>query len=263
LSEAEQRSLVSRLIDPTAPEPLGTYVLRHDRPEAALALHLERTVFYEAFGNTPELLAQEYGPYADASVLVCVIDHQRQVPAGMMRIIVPSAAGLKSLNDIATIWGGSVEDLYERASMAYDLESTWDIATLAVAADYRGAALSGLVGTGLYQALSVIAARSGVAQAVAILHLPVLRMMQWKFERPFTLFAGLEPRRYLDSPASLPVVCEIPSWHRRLRERDETLAGIMCEGTGLEPVIRPPRWDTAQATFNAVTRLNGPPLRLL
>jgi hypothetical protein len=263
LGELELESLVGRLVGPGHPEPMGIYVLRPDRPEAALALHVERTVFYEAFGNSPDLLAQEYDPYAAASVLLCAIDHQQRRPIGMMRIIVPSVAGLKSLNDIEAIWGEPFGNLFDRAGLDGNPEAMWDIATLAVSADYRSAALSGLVGMGLYQAMSMIASRRGVDQAVAVLHLPVLRLLQGKFVRPFTLFEGIEPRRYLDSSASLPVVCEVPAWHRRMAEQNETMYEIMAQGIGLEPVLRPPDWDAAESVVSAVTRLNGPPLRLL
>ncbi len=44
----------------------------------------------------------------------------------------------------------------------------------------------------------------GFPWSIAILHVPVLRMLQWKLHRPFNEFDGVEPRPYLDSPASLP-----------------------------------------------------------
>ena len=83
----------------------GVYVLRSDEPAAELARHVEREVFLEFFGNTPELLAAEYGPYESASVFICVIDHVLRQPAGVMRIIVPSACGAKSLHDLEARWG--------------------------------------------------------------------------------------------------------------------------------------------------------------
>jgi Acetyltransferase (GNAT) domain len=263
LSELELESLVGRLIGPGHPEPMGVYALRADRPEAAVALHLEQAVFYEAFGNTPELLAEEYDPYAASSVLLCVVDHLRRRPAGMMRIIVPSAAGHKSVHDIEKVWGESFEDLCGRLDYVYNPDTLWDIATLAVAPDYRSAALSGLVGIGLVQAVGIIGLRCGVTHMVTIMHRPVLRMFQWKLHRPFQPFPGVLPMAYLDSPASVPVMGDVADWHRRLSVEDEAMYQVMARGTGLEPVIRPPDWDTAQSVFSAVTRLNGPPLRLL
>ncbi len=261
-NEADLRQLAGDLVPSGCPQPLGVYVLRPDQPEAALPLHLERTVFEEAFGNSPELLAAEYGPYDFSSVLICVVDHRRRLPAGMMRIIVPSAAGLKSLRDMTEVWGIPYLELYRRTSIDYLPEVTWDIATLAVAPDYRGVAASGLVSIALYEALSMVTQRCGVAHLVAILHQPVLRMMQWKFHKPFTLFEGVEPKRYLDSPASLPVLCERLAWYDRLAASDPVLHEIMCDGVGLEPVVRQPDWDVTSTLFRAVTELTDPRLHL-
>src|SRR5579875_1985596 len=82
-------------------EPFGVYVLRSEDPAAELGRSLERAVFLEAFGNTPELLEVEYSPYESASLFLVVVDHRRRLPAGVMRVICPGGpAGLKSLNDL-------------------------------------------------------------------------------------------------------------------------------------------------------------------
>jgi len=258
MNTADLRQIAEGLTPSDCKQPFGVYVFRPDQPEAALPLHIERTVFEEAFGNSPELLAAEYGPYDFASVLICVVDHRRRLPAGMMRIIVPSNAALKSLHDITAVWGVPFTELYRRTSIEYLPAITWDIATLAVAADYRGVAASGLVGMALYQALSMVSERCGIEHLVTILHLPVLRMIQWKFHKPFTLFKGVEAKRYLDSPASLPVVLERQVWYAHLSSVDPTLHEIMCDGVGLEPVVRQPEWDVTSALFEAVTELTDP-----
>ena len=203
IGDIELRHLAGTVIDPEATAPFGLYVFGPTDPGAELARTVERAVFAETFGNTAELLAAEYGPYEAASVFVCVIDHRRRRPAGMLRIIVPGSAGSKSLQDIATHWAA------DPASLGLDPQHTWDVATLAVAADYRGRAASGLVSLSLYQALTLAVGRAGINQVITILDLPVLRLLQWQVGRPFTAFDHLEPRPYLDSPASLPVVCDV------------------------------------------------------
>ncbi len=258
MSEDDLRRLAKGLAPPDCSQPFGVYVFRPDQPEAALPLHIEQVVFEEAFGNSPELLAAEYGPYDFASLLLCVVDHRRRLPAGMMRIIVPSNSALKSLHDITAVWGVPFTELYRRTSIQFLPESTWDMATLAVAPGYRGVAASGLVSMALYQALSIVSERCGVEHLVAILHLPVLRMIQWKFHKPFTLFKGIEAKRYLDSPASLPVVLQRKAWYSHLGSTDAALHEIMCDGIGLEPVVRQPDWDATSALFKAVRELNDP-----
>jgi hypothetical protein len=65
-----------------------------------LGRYVESSVFMGAFGNTPELMAKEYGPYEEASELFTVIDHDTEMPIGVLRTIRNSAAGLKSLKDL-------------------------------------------------------------------------------------------------------------------------------------------------------------------
>ncbi len=80
--------------------PFGLYVIPSADPAAELARAVERDVFFEYFGNTAEMLAAEYDPYEASSVHLCVVDHLRGQAAGAMRLILPSAAGLKTSVDL-------------------------------------------------------------------------------------------------------------------------------------------------------------------
>jgi hypothetical protein len=249
------RALTEQTVAVGTKEPMGVYAFRVDDPGAALALSVERRVFLEAFGNTPEMLASEYEAYDASSVFLCVLDHRRNVPAGMMRILVPSLAGLKSLNDIKPIWGLDHTEVFARAGLVYDEPGTWDIATLAVAPDYRGVAQAGLVSIALYQTLSMAAQRCGIRQMVAILHEPVLKLLQRKFRGPFVVLGDLPAREYLGSPASLAVIGDMDEWLHHLAEADPILYEIMHDGEGMEPAIRPPDWDDIAAMFKTVHAL--------
>jgi ribosomal protein S18 acetylase RimI-like enzyme len=249
------RALSERTVAVGTPEPMGVYAFRVEDPGAPLALSVERQVFLEAFGNTPELLASEYEAYDPASVFLTVLDHRRNVPAGMMRILVPSMAGLKSLNDIELIWGEHYSKLFERSGLVYDEPNTWDIATLAVAPDYRGVAQSGLVSIALYQTLSMVAQRCGVRQMVAILHEPVLKLLQRKFRGPFVVLGDVPARAYLGSPASIAVIGDMEEWLHTLEEADPILYEVMHDGEGMQPAIRPPDWDEIAAMFHTVHAL--------
>jgi len=254
LSEADVRDLAGAVADPSSTAPMGTYVFAPDEPGALLAAQLEGAVLLEVFGNTPELLSEEYGAYAHASVFVCVIDQRRRLPAGVLRLILPSEQGLKSLVDIEAIWGQDFSALYAASGLEYDAARTWDLATLAVGPDYRSAAARGLVTIALVQTYAMMAARCDSPYAVALLHLPVLRMLQWKLRRPF-LELDVEPRPYLDSPASIPVWGDLYDCHRRLEQEDPILYDIMANGTGIEAAVRPPDWDAAAAVAKEVTAL--------
>jgi len=223
---------------PGASEPFGAYVFTSDEPGADLGRHIERSVFFETFGDTPEVLVGEYGSWEPTSFFICVVDHLRAVPAGMMRVIVPSARGLKTLNDIERIWGVPIETLVRDTNIALDPLNTWDIATLAIDQGYRTGAAGGLVGMGLYQTIALAARGFDVRWVVAILDLPVFKLLRLKLRMMFESFEGLEPLPYLGSPASIPAWCDVLAAERRLAECDPDLHAIMEHGVGLEPGLR-------------------------
>lgn len=246
LQDAEIRRLVQHVAAPGATEPFGAYLFRTDEAGAELGRHIERSVFFEAFGNSPELLADEYDRYEAASAFICMVDHLRRRPAGVMRILLPSPAGFKSLNDIEPVWGESPEVLISRTGISLPLQSTWDIATLAVSADYRGKATTGLVSMGLYQTLGMVTLRCGIDWLVAILDAAVYRILR-KLRMPFAGFKGIGPLPYLGSTASLPVWCNVAEMKKNLAASDPDLHAAYFEGVGLEPAIRPVNLETAES----------------
>ncbi|MGO8685434.1 MAG: hypothetical protein ACLQUT_12775 [Thermoleophilia bacterium] len=239
LDEAGLRRLAQEVVDPAANEPFGAYLFTSEQAGARLARALEQRVFLESFGNTAALLAAEYGDYEAHSVFLCLIDQHRKLPVGMMRILLPSTAGFKSLNDIEPVWGEPAATLIARTGLAFDPLATWDIATLAVAADYRGKATAGLVSMGLYQTLSLAAKRCSIDWFVAILDLPVFRLLRWQLHLIFAGYSGAAPRPYLGSVASMPAWCEVAEADKRLAATDPDLHAILVAGTGLEAALRP------------------------
>ncbi|HET6494492.1 MAG TPA: hypothetical protein VFH61_03895 [Thermoleophilia bacterium] len=238
LKDAEVRRLTRRVVAPDANEPFGAYLFCGDDPGAALARYVERTVFLESFGTTPEMEAEAYDPYEPSSAFICVIDQLRGIPVGAMRVVLPSSAGFKSLNDIEPIWGESAEELMGRNGLKVDLGRTWDIATLAVIPDYRGKATRGLVLMGLYQTLTLAARDCGIEWFVAIFDMPVFRLIRWKLRLIFAGYEGIGPMPYLGSTASIPAWCDVVQAERRLAETDQDLHAILVEGLGLEPALR-------------------------
>ncbi len=233
------RSLAGELAAPGATAPLGVYRFGAEDPGAELARHLERVVFLETFGNSAELLAKEYGPYEESSVFFCVLDHRRRLPAGVMRVLVPSEAGFKTIHDVEPVWGEPLGAMAARTGLDLDLARTWDIATLAVAPEYRGKATMGLVAMGLYQALALVTPPSGIEWLLAILDVPVLRMIRWKLRMPMAPFAGVGAQPYLGSAASLPVWCNVTDTERRIAATDPDIHALYFDGVGMEAAVRP------------------------
>jgi hypothetical protein len=247
LARFETAGLLARILPEHPTTAFGVYALAGDDPVAEVVRKLERQVFEETFGDSPELLELEYGPYDDSSLFLLAVDHRRMVPAGAVRIILPSETGWKSLVDVERIWGIDVGDVIARTPGALTNRSIWDIATLAVAPDYRGAATSGLVSMALYQGLFMTAPRCGAQYFVAMLDSVVLRFLQWQLHHLFSRFEGLPAAPYLGSKSSSLVWFEVEEWRRRLEVTDPTLHELLFEGIGLEAAVSTPDWDEVAA----------------
>jgi len=223
--------------------PFGLYVIPSADPAAELARSVERNVFYEYFGNTPEMLATEYDPYEAASVYLCVIDHRRRRAAGAMRLILPSPAGLKTTVDLEQAWAQPIAEVLSRTGLELPAPRVWDIATIAVTPDYRGASTNGLISLAMYQGVIQLARHRDVRWVLAILDLVVLDLIQQGTGRPFSLFDGVEPMSYLDSPSSLPVWCDLSDYDQRLAITDPGMHEILFHSRGLEAAVSIPSWD--------------------
>ena len=246
------RELIAASIDTNVPEPFGTYLFLGSDPGAEIARDLERSAFLEAFGNTPELLYDEYNRYEPASLFFCVIDHRRKVCAGMMRVIVPieGGPGLKSLVDVEPIWGQTAEELFRASALDYDLGATWDMATLAVERDYRTAASLGLMHIGMYQALARLARHFKVKWLVAIQDYAVYRLIRLQLRRAFVAYG--EERPYLGAERSVPSCCAIQKMEIETREADPTLHELIYVGSTLKAALRQIDLDAAIAAVQSL-----------
>jgi hypothetical protein len=236
--------------------PFGTYVVAANDPAAEIGREVERQVFGEFFGNTPEMLAEEYAPYEASSIFLCVIDQRRLVPAGVSRSIISSAAGFKSLHDVPRVWGADADELIARSGSGLDLGKCRDIATLATAADYRGAGTEGLVSLALYQAIIMSSIMTDAPWLVAVMDVAVIDLLSERIGSPFSRYPDVQPERYLDSPASLPVYVDLPGYGNRLEQADANMHEILFRGRGLEAAVRTPDWATE--TGDAIAALGLP-----
>jgi hypothetical protein len=247
LALEEIRDLTTSLIEPRDGEPFGLYAYLPDDPGAAAARYVERQIFGEAFGNTPDLLAQEYGRYEDTSIFFTVIDHRRRIPVGVTRAIMPSPAGMKSLDDIARDWGQPADEVWARAGLPPEQHLTWDCATLGTLPDYRQGALFGLISMALYHPICALSTQWGFRWWVAIIDAPVLRVIQWRVGRPFIRYPGVPDMPYLGSPASVPVYADLDAWVARLRTKQPELYDVVFHADGLAPALSTPDWLAVEA----------------
>jgi hypothetical protein len=247
LVQEELRELARPVVEAAGhpSEPFGVYLFRADTPQARLARYVEDTVFAEWFGNSSELIDAEYGPYDESTYFITVIDHLRHLPAGMIRVTIPSERGLKTLADIEAVWKQPLDETVARTGLEWDRSVVWDVATMAVHADYRGKATDGMISLAMYQAV-VRSFRSGGARwFVCVLDLHVANLMQDLTSQPFWTFDGVEPINYLDSPASNAFWCDFEEYGPRLRSADPFMYGVLFDGVGIESVVREASYDVA------------------
>jgi hypothetical protein len=205
-------------------------LVAHSPAEKDAARAVEARVFLQAFGNTPEVMAQEYGPYDDRSRFVAVIDDADGTALGAVRLILPDRAGtVKTLADVAgEPWHLSAPDTLRAAGLAG--RPVWDVASLAVDRRYRSGAAGAEVTLALCHGLYRYSRTCGVDGWVTVLDDRVLRLLR-AMAIPWTAMEGAASRYYLGSPASTPCVCDIGAIAGSIRARRPELAPALLEGT--------------------------------
>jgi hypothetical protein len=195
--------------------------------EIAAARDVEARVFLDAFGNTPDVMAQEYGPYDERSRFLAVLDDGSGRALGAVRLIVPNATGeLKTLTDAAGApWHLSAPDTLRAAGFAG--RAVWDVATLAVDPDARAARLETTFA--LCHALYRYTRAAGAQGLVTILDDKVLRVLR-AIGLPWAPMAGATSQFYLGSPASTPCIVGVEECARSVRARRPDLAPAVVDG---------------------------------
>jgi hypothetical protein len=245
LVREELRELTSTLIDaagsPT--ETFGIYFLDPDAETSALPRYVERIVFDEWFGNSPELLAAEYGPWEPSTVFVTVVDHRRRLPAGMGRVILPSELGFKTLHDIEARWGQPLDAVLERTGQPWDPAQVWDFATIAVLPEYRGKATDGLIMLSMLQTGSQGLLMTGGRFMICVLDVKVWEYFNATMYDAFTPYPDVPAIEYLDSPASIPTFVDFDRYGPHLLGHDTTTHQMLLRDAGIPPVVRGPDWE--------------------
>jgi hypothetical protein len=189
----------------------GCYLIPHRSHFSDIARVVECTVFERFFGDTPERMAEYHAPYEEHSMFLLVVDQLQRRAAGAIRIILPSSKGLKSLNDIV----GS--PLYVRAEQIaehhgiLDARRCWDIGTLAVLKEYRGAGSDHLVSLMLYGYLYALMRRRGIQHMVTILDKHAHAQLTQMLGVPIVPIANSSPFRYLGVDESRASYLHVPS----------------------------------------------------
>lgn len=204
-----------------------------ERREATRACEAE--VFFQSFGNTAEQMAEEYGPYEDASVFVAVTDPGGAVVAAG-RLITPGPAGLKTLNDLARPpW--CIDGAAAAAAAGINLAATWDVATIGVRR--RHPSFHPQLSAALYHGFFLAGRANGIDASVAIIDTAVRDRLESAgiLYRPFP---GAAAAPYLGSPASTPVYAVFAEQLDTLRRLRPDRYQLLALGLGFDGVAVPP-----------------------
>lgn len=194
----------------------------------------EAEVFLAWFGNTRAQLAEEYGPYDDASVFIVLADGAGDA-LGACRLIVPGGIGLKTLDDLAGApWW--VDPHRSARAAGLDPARTWDIATLGVR---RGLKAQGLLAAAaLYHGL-ILASRVNPFDSIVSVMDDSVRDLLVGIGMITHVLPGARSASYLGSPASTPLYGHNAAMLDGQRRLNPDAYRLIAEGIGLDGVDVP------------------------
>jgi hypothetical protein len=253
LTKTQIKALCSNYLGSLDHKPstrFGCYLFEGTDDFSDLARYVETEVFDETFKNNHRVMLKEYGPYDISSLFFVVIDHVTSMPIGAMRVILPGKAGLKTLVDLTnTPLKLQPNHFFE----AYNIlpSQCVDLATIAVARDYRGRTYKYLPSLLLYRSLYVRVLKDRkYKRVVSIIDQRPFEMLL-KLGMPFETILKSKPFSYLNSGVSFAVQAKTDNflssvstqasrYGRSLRPTNQYMRRLMrrlISGRGLDSMI--------------------------
>jgi len=201
---------------------------------ANIARKIECDVFYDAFGNDPEEMMREYGPYEEQSQFFISVDREERAPTGVLRIIKNGPAGLKTFNDLEE----DQPNFSTEEAMAYhgieSLDDCWEFGTIAVPEAYRQS--QGGPSLQLYRGMYLASQEAGIKHYVSLIDEgPYLKMKDF-LGIPYKPLHGAQPTHYLGSEKSLPVYGDAQEFEKAVRRKRWTVRGFMAR-KAIKPLL--------------------------
>ncbi|AFM15188.1 hypothetical protein Mycch_0365 [Mycolicibacterium chubuense NBB4] len=218
LPDAERDHLTREFLATTPPHHSQRFVcfeIEGSDPFANIARQLEREVFFESWGNDAATMQREYGPYEESSVFFLAIDTEASAPAGVLRMIRNSPAGLKTIVDLDDCRKSPIApiaipvDAVQARHGIDDLDKCWDGATAAVPRRYRRK--SPTIHMQVMLTVFAAAMRDDIQHFVAVLDAPVVKTARDLLGLPLVALAGTPPFTHMDAPDNQAVYAHIPS----------------------------------------------------
>jgi len=209
VSRAQVQELTAQLLQerpPTRDTNFICYELDNASDYTPIGRFVEARVFEAAFGNTPEDMQREYGPYELASRFFVTIDRGNRLPVGATRAIEGTQATLKTFHDLPE-WLPNTD--MERVYDLHDIQPDtllWDVGTLAVLPEYRdGSGKGSAASIQLFRALYISALRHSITDMVSIIDKKAHKKLTRFLGVPFVPLGNTKPFSYLGSESSRAV----------------------------------------------------------
>ena len=224
LSPEEESLLTEGLLKDRLPEQLDrdsrfvTIEVGGLSDYANIGRRIELDVFSEVAGAYNEQMIEQYAKYESSSRFFLSIDANIKKAVGVLRVIRNSPNGVKTLNDAQKEpFFVGIDDVKIMHNIA-DLDSVWDVGTVAVDPEYRGPD-SGLVSIQLYRALYLSSVRNNIDHWVSIIDHKLFRVLTGLFGMPFVPLADSEPGPYLGTEKSHPVYAHVPEFYDKMVDK--------------------------------------------
>jgi hypothetical protein len=242
LSDSERNELTWQFLSSRktpACNRFACFELEGTDPYANIARQVEREVFEDSWGNDSVTMKQEYGPYDESSVFFLAIDTQANRPAGVLRMIRNSPAGLKTIVDLDDNIKSPIApiaipaDEVMRHHGIEDLDRCWDGATAAVPRQYRRKLAA--MHVEIMRVVAAAAMRENIQHFVAVLDAPVVKAARDVLGLPLAPLADTPPFTHMDAPNNQAVYAHVSSLLgiavRRNRKVGQKIRDCFAEST--------------------------------
>jgi GNAT superfamily N-acetyltransferase len=203
LDAAEARRLVDELLESAdGTRRFSVQLAGPDDVGALLSLQVAADVFLDAFGNTAQLLREEYAALLPSMTHLVVLDRVTRTAVGSLILQAAPAEELKTVVDLAgEPWSMPTDDALSALRLSRGDRTAVDQLLVAVRPEYRNVGLAQL----LLYAGWVLSVERGIHLWTAILDEPLRRGMNELTRGALVPIGGAATRQYLGSAASTPI----------------------------------------------------------
>jgi ribosomal protein S18 acetylase RimI-like enzyme len=228
LDAGEAQRLVDELLDSTVgTRRFSVHLAGPDDAAALVSLQVAADVFLDAFGNTADLLRDEYAALLPSMTHLTVLDRVTRTAVGSLILQAAPAEALKTVVDLAgEPWSIPADDALAALGLARGDRTAVDQLLVAVRPEYRNLGLAQL----LLYAGWVFSVEGGIHLWTAIIDEPLRRGMNELTHGALIPIAGAATQPYLGSAASTPISVRMnPATDLALMRRIARAGGAAAE----------------------------------